>query len=170
MAFIRILRSPLLLAFALGCNGADAGDEAPPDDPNANADGDCLTDAQEQELGSDPRLADSDADGLDDCAEVERGTSLVLADTDGDGLTDPDEVSCVSDPLDPGQKCYACGWKHNDPGNLVSTGKNEGDVIANMQLVDQCLEPVGFWDFAATPDSPEPEPARYYILLMSAAW
>ena len=31
-------------------------------DPNANADGDCMTDAQELELGTDPDKADADAD------------------------------------------------------------------------------------------------------------
>ena len=66
----------------------------------------------------------------------------------------------VSDPIDAGQKCYACGWKHNDPGTLASTGSNEGDVIANLDLIDQCKEPVRLWDFAG----------EYHILFMTAAW
>jgi hypothetical protein len=166
MMFSRSFSSGLAIACLLGCGDGNPDGEAPGEDP----DGDCLTDAEEQQRGTDPRSPDSDADGIGDCDEIQAGTSPLLADTDGDGLTDPTEVACVSDPLDAAQKCYACGWKHNDPGNLVSTGRNEGDVIGNMQLVDQCLEPVSLWDFAATPDSPEPEPARYYILLMSAAW
>ena len=85
-------------------------------------------------------------------------------------VTDPAEIACVSNPTDTNEKCYACGWKHNDPGNLVSTGKDVGDVIGNMQLIDQCLETVSLWDFAATPDSPMPQPAEYHILFMTAAW
>ena len=103
-----------------------------------NVDGDCLSDGEEAELGTDPSLADTDGDGIGDC----------------------EEVDCVSDPLDPAEKCYACGWEHGDPGNLVSTGKEEGDVIANLELVDQCSEQVRLWDFAG----------GYHILFMTAAW
>lgn len=174
----RVRHCALVAAVALGCGfvvigcGKDSADDtAPPGpDPNANADGDCLTDVQESQHGTDPRSPDTDRDTLTDCDEIELGTSPTLADTDGDTVTDPDEVACVSDPLDAAEKCYACGWKHNDPGNLVSTGKNTGQVIDNMQLVDQCLETVSLWDFAATDASPVPEPASYYILFMTAAW
>lgn len=103
-----------------------------------NPDGDCLTDAEEAELGTNPNAVDSDGDGISDC----------------------DEIACVSNPADPNEKCYACGWKHNDPGNLVSTGAKEGDVIANLDLIDQCKEPVHLWDFAQ----------EYHILFMTAAW
>lgn len=104
----------------------------------ANPDGDCLSDAEEAALGTDPTLADSDGDGIGDC----------------------EEVACVSDPVDGAEQCYACGWEHNDPGNLVSTGSDEGSVIANLDLVDQCNQPVKLWDFAA----------EYHILFMTAAW
>ncbi len=133
--------------------------------------------------------ADTDGDGLKDCAEVALGTERLETDSDGDGDQDGKEVACVSDPLDPKQKCYACGWKHDDPGDLVSTGKNEGNVIADMKLVDQCGESVPLWDFATTAKSPavrfaeavappgtSPAAANamvkpeYHILLMTAAW
>src|SRR5688572_10620145 len=78
-----------------GGTGGTGGTAATP-----NPDGDCLSDEQEAELGTDPNKIDSDDDGIGDC----------------------EEVACVSDPIDPAEKCYACGWKHNDPGNLVSTG------------------------------------------------
>ena len=39
-------------------------------------------------------------------------------DSDGDGFADADEVDCVSDPADANEQCYACGWEHNDPGNI----------------------------------------------------
>jgi len=103
-----------------------------------NADGDCLSDEQEAMLGTDPALADTDGDGIGDC----------------------EEVACGSDPLDPADKCYTCGWKQSDPGNLATTGANEGDVIANLELIDQCSEPVHLWDFAG----------EYHILFMTASW
>lgn len=103
-----------------------------------NPDGDCLSDEEEATLGTDPTLADSDQDGVGDC----------------------EEVACVSNPLDAAEVCYACGWRHDDPGDLVSTGAAEGDVIANLDLVDQCNETVKLWDFAR----------EYHILFMTAAW
>jgi len=119
-------------------SGGAAGQGGDAPDPNANADGDCMTLAEEQALGTDDTLADTDGDGFDDCAET----------------------ACVSDPTDPGEKCYLCGWKHGDPGNLVATGAAEGDVIENLALVDQCKESVRVWDFAG----------EYHILMMTAAW
>jgi hypothetical protein len=107
-------------------------------DPNGNQDGDCLTNGQEIENGTDPTLADTDGDGSDDCAELD----------------------CNSPPADPAKRCYACGWKHGDPGNLVSTGATEGNVIENIPLVDQCGETVPLWDLAG----------EYQILFMTTVW
>ncbi|NUP13623.1 MAG: hypothetical protein HOW73_46905 [Polyangiaceae bacterium] len=114
------------------------GEGGAPVDPNANPDGDCLTNAEETALGTDPNVADTDGDGFDDCAERD----------------------CVSNPVDGAERCYTCGWKHNDPGTLASTGAAVGDVIANLDLIDQCKEPVRLWDFAG----------EYHILFMTAAW
>lgn len=103
---------------------------------------------------------DPDADGLDGCAEAALGTDPDAADSDGDGLTDGEEADCVSDPLDATEQCYACGWAHNDPGTLVSTGAEVGDTIADMALWDQCGEEVSMWDFAE----------EYHILFLTAEW
>ena len=103
---------------------------------------------------------DADADGLNDCEEEEQGTDPELADSDGDGLSDGEEIECVSNPLDASEQCYTCGWGHNDPGDLVSTGSAVGDVIDNIQLVDQCGEMVDIWDFYG----------EYHVLYMTAAW
>ena len=70
------------------------------DGPDADFDGDGLTNGQENDLGTDPNDADSDDDGLDDLAEVVGGTDPLVADTDGDGLDDGDEVEGGTDPLD----------------------------------------------------------------------
>lgn len=131
-------------ALAAGCVASDntttgtGGGGGQGVDPNGNPDGDCMTNAEEAALGTDPMLADTDADGFDDCAERD----------------------CVSDPLNASEQCYACGWHHDDPGDLVSDGSNEGNVIANMDLIDQCSEPVKLWDFAG----------KYHILFMTASW
>ena len=104
--------------------------------------------------------SDLDGDGIDDCAEIELGTDPEAADSDGDGFSDAEELDCVSDPSDADEKCYACGWEHNDPGNLESTGTGYGDVIDNISLVDQCGEMVDIWDFYG----------EYHVLYMTAAW
>jgi hypothetical protein len=103
---------------------------------------------------------DADSDGLEDCDEETYGTDPTNADSDGDGFTDAQEIECISDALDGDEHCYACGWGHNDPGDLVSTGSDEGDVVDNIELVDQCGEMVSMWDFHG----------EYHILYMTAAW
>jgi hypothetical protein len=68
---------------------------------NADDDEDGLTNAAEDEAGTDPTLADTDEDGLTDGEEsAEIGTSPLSADTDSDGVLDGDEVAQGSDPLD----------------------------------------------------------------------
>ncbi len=110
--------------------------------------------------GTDCSSADPDGDGLDDCEELALGTDPAQADSDGDGYSDGEEADCVSDPLNEAQVCYACGWKHNDPGNLEATGNQEGDTIANIEFEDACGETVKLWDMAQ----------EWHILFMTAAW
>ena len=119
---------------------ASCGTAAEPEiDPNQNTDGDCMTDLVEIELGTDPNVdGDADGDGISDCAELE----------------------CVSDPMNGEEKCYTCGWKHNDPDRLESTGSAIGDTIANAQLTDQCNDSVSLWDFYG----------EYHIMYMTAAY
>ena len=104
--------------------------------------------------------SDLDNDGPNDCEEEALGTDPENSDSDGDGFSDIDEVDCVSSPTDANEQCYACGWEHNDPGDLVSTGNEVGDVIDNFQLPDQCGELVDLWDFHG----------EYHVLYMTAAW
>ena len=104
--------------------------------------------------------SDADGDGLHECDEQALGTNPNNADTDNDGIADADEVDCVSDPTNPDEQCYACGWEHNDPGDLVSTGTDVGDVMDNISLVDQCGEMVDLWDFYG----------EYHVLYLTAAW
>jgi len=125
-----------------------------------NGDGDCMTDAEEDDLGTDPNSLDSDGDGLDDCQEIELGTDPTVDDSDEDGFTDGEEIECVSDPLDGDEVCYSCGWAHNDPGTLESDGNEVGDTVANFVLADQCGDLVDVWDLSG----------KYYILYVTAAW
>ena len=103
---------------------------------------------------------DADSDGLNDCEEIELGTDPKSSDSDNDGVTDKAELDCVSDPLNADEVCYTCGWKHNDPGTLESSGSAVGDVVANIELVDQCGDMVDLWDFHG----------EYHVLYMTAAW
>jgi hypothetical protein len=104
--------------------------------------------------------SDVDGDGLNECDELALGTDPYNEDTDGDGFADSEELDCVSNPLDPDEKCYACGWEHNDPGDLESTGNGVGDVMDSISLVDQCGEMVDLWDFYG----------EYHVLYLTAAW
>ncbi len=53
-----------------------------------DTDGDGLTDAEEKQLGTNPKKADTDGDGLTDKEELELGTNPLVKDTDGDGVPD----------------------------------------------------------------------------------
>lgn len=90
----------------------------------ADQDGDGLSDAQEEELGTDPTEADSDGDQILDGLEVFGGapglennsiTDPLLADTDGDGLCDGgDDVTDAANPCVSGEDTNGNGIR--DPG------------------------------------------------------
>ncbi|MFO7842587.1 MAG: hypothetical protein R6V16_02150, partial [Bacteroidales bacterium] len=57
--------------------------------PSLNFDADNLTNAEEEEYGTNPRHHDTDGDGVNDCVEIRIGTDpLEAEDTDDDGLFD----------------------------------------------------------------------------------
>lgn len=69
-------------------------------DSNEDLDLDGLSNKEEKELGTNPKLIDSDMDGLDDYYEISNSkTSPVNKDTDGDGINDYDEIELGLDPL-----------------------------------------------------------------------
>lgn len=77
-------------------NGLNPND---PTDAGQDLDGDGLTNLQEFQFSTNPKLADTDGDGLNDGAEFTRGTNPLASDTDGDGLRDGDEVTRGTNPL-----------------------------------------------------------------------
>jgi len=63
------------------------------ENPDGDPDGDGLTNREEKELGTNPKIADSDGDNLNDGAEYHTyKTDPLKADSDGDGLADDKEV------------------------------------------------------------------------------
>ena len=64
-----------------------------------DADGDGLTDDEENAFGSDPSNPDTDGDGLGDREERQLGTDPNDTDSDNDGFTDGYEVDLGSDPM-----------------------------------------------------------------------
>ena len=108
----------IFLAVLLSCSGKDTADSGP-----AAADTDTDTDTA-TDTASD---VDSDADGLTDAEEAELGTDPKAPDTDGGGLSDGDEVTLGTDPLDPDDDTasvpmddpglrYTGRWGFDDPG------------------------------------------------------
>ncbi len=65
----------------------------------ADTDGDGIDDGDEVAMGTDPTLTDSDADGIDDGIESDYGTDPTNADSDGEGFLDGQEIDLGSDPL-----------------------------------------------------------------------
>lgn len=73
-------------------------------DSGVDSDKDGLTDAEEQQLGTNPLKPDSDGDGLSDGDEVNIWrTDPLKKDTDGDGFPDGQEVKSGFNPIGPGK-------------------------------------------------------------------
>lgn len=70
-------------------------------DAEDDQDGDSLTNLNEIQLGTNPKVDDTDLDGLSDSDEVQRGTDPTKEDTDNDGMIDGLEVENGTDPKNP---------------------------------------------------------------------
>jgi len=89
----------------------------------ADSDGDGLSDALENLLGTKPNAVDSDNDGLADKVEIAAGDPLAydigidtdptVDDTDGDTVCDGDEIEHGTDPVD--SESYNPDAIHTDP-------------------------------------------------------
>jgi hypothetical protein len=88
---------------------------------SGDSDNDGLSNAEEQQAGTDPNNPDTDGDGLNDGPEVNtHGTDPTVADTDGGGVPDGAEVTGGTDPLDPAD-------------DQPATGDSDGDGLADTQ-------------------------------------
>ncbi len=124
-----------LAALAIGC-------------PSGDPDEDGLTNAEEEELGTDPDDPDTDGDGLLDGEEVDGGTDPTEADTDGDGYDDGEEIEEGTDPWDSADHPYQGGWPIDGcRASVHPTGDGVGETPATFQLQDQFGEIVRLHDF-----------------------
>ena len=95
--------------------------------PPRDSDGDGLSDAEENSLGTDAQIADSDGDGLSDGDELSDGTDPLDYDSDGDGASDGAEVAAGTDPLIADDGGSAKNW-----GTLEVPA--EGAVMSGISL------------------------------------
>lgn len=70
-------------------------------DAEDDQDGDSLTNLNEIQLGTNPKVSDTDFDGFSDSDEVQRGTDPTKEDTDNDGMIDGLEIENGTDPKNP---------------------------------------------------------------------
>ncbi|MCP4808490.1 MAG: hypothetical protein GY884_24360, partial [Proteobacteria bacterium] len=58
------------------------------------------------------------------------------------------------------QETYACGWPKRAADPVGTVGPEPGDLVTNLELVDQCGETTELWDFGGS----------YALLYMTGAW
>lgn len=75
-------------------------------------------------------VSDADGDGLTDAEEEALGTDPNNPDTDGDGFLDGEEVDCGSDPLDPDSVCP----EEQPPSQLPTTGHGAAEAQGSRWL------------------------------------
>ena len=96
----------------------------------------------------DPDSVDVDGDGLTNAEEEALGTDPYSKDTDGDGYDDGEEVSGNTDPTDETDAPYAGGWPIGAcRDEIQSTGNFEGEIVEDFSLLDQYGEQVRMHSF-----------------------
>ena len=121
----------LLLVMMAGSVGvsADGSDPLNPEDGGADWDGDGLTNAEEQNAGTDMNNPDTDNDGLPDGWEVAYGLNPnwagdANADPDGDGLTNSQEYAAGTNP----NSADTDGDGTNDAQDAFPNDPNDGSA------------------------------------------
>ncbi len=116
----------------------------------------------------DPEVADTAPVDVDDGTTEATDTGSEVDPTDDTAAADTSPPVDTSPPADTGdsgtveKRTYACGWPTNDPGTIVATGAEPGDVITDLVTVDQCGDDVHLYDFYAVEE--------YHILFLLASW
>ena len=100
---LSLLIAVLLATSTLAVVSGDGSDPLDPSDGGADWDGDGLTNAEEQNAGTDMNNPDTDNDGMPDGWEVNYGlnptsSSDGSADPDGDGLSNLEEYEAGTNP------------------------------------------------------------------------
>ena len=91
---------------------------------------------------------DQDGDGFSDAEEEEMGTDPTSQDTDGDGFLDGAEVQSFTDPTDATDHPYEGGWPIDSCRHTIeSTGNATGQITPNFELMNQDGETVRLHDF-----------------------
>ena len=136
---------------------------------NKDTDGDGLTDAEEEDFGSDPESTDSDGDGLTDAEEFELNSDPNSDDSDDDGYLDAWEVAEGTDPADADDKIYVGDWPYNPDKDSYDAPTSASDVstavgspLLRMELLDQFGDMVDLYDFAGQ--------GKYVAVDISAIW
>lgn len=124
----------------------------------ADSDGDGLSNAEEQSLGTDPKVSDTDGDGLSDLEEsCCQSTDPIKADTDGDGDSDGFEVEYGLDPTSNLSHSYTLGWPIARPNekeaidsSILSNVFSNGDRMTRSYLLDIKGEIFDIYDYIDT--------------------
>ena len=121
-----------------------AEEEALGTDPNnPDSDGDGLNDSEEVEAGTDPNNPDSDGDGLGDSQEVAGGTNPNNSDSDGDGLGDSQEVAGGTDPNNSDSDGDGLGDSQEvAAGTDANNPDSDGDGVDDSQEVAENSDPL----------------------------
>jgi hypothetical protein len=101
-----------------------------------DTDGDGLSDAYEDKIGTDKTKKDTDGDGMSDAAELKVKTNPLTWDTDGDGFNDDYEVKSGTSPL----KVDTDGDGLTDDGVEVGYGTNPLDKKEKVDIVTATAE------------------------------
>ena len=141
-----ISASAILMWFGIGIAGSLLGCSTD-DDGWDDGDGWGNSTADTINYGDGP-IRDSDGDGVTNRDESEMGTDPNNPDSDGDGFDDGVEVNGHTDPTDADDHPYEGGWPIDSCRNdLVPAGMAVGDVINDVELIDQHGESVRIHDF-----------------------
>jgi hypothetical protein len=132
--------------------GAQASPPPPPLSPDADEDGDGLTNAQEATLGTDPYYQDTDADSFSDSEEVGADVAHPV-DTDSDGIPDVLEHpsfdfdrDMTADPDDASEGGFQLVYAKFDPPVIANDGVDETRLLVKLTHAESVTAVAASWD------------------------